>query len=55
MQTTFCFIDGVAQIILQPENAREEQYLSLAVEGRPNVKVKPTTDKSVVLEFVEKQ
>jgi hypothetical protein len=53
MQPIFRFENGTGQIILTPDNPRTKALISLCIEGRPEVRIKHTTDDSLVLEFSE--
>ncbi len=51
MKVAFRFENGTSQLILVPENARDKQYLSLCSDGRNNVRIKPTRDEVLIIEF----
>ncbi len=54
MKITFQFDNGVSRIILEPESARDEQYISLVrMDGKPLVTVENSAgdNKSLVLKF----
>jgi len=49
MRTEWRF-NGSAQLILIPENARDKQMMMLAFDGRPELRIKPTTGDEVIIE-----
>lgn len=55
MKITFSFSNGTSQLILTPENARDKNYLDLCIDGRANIKLKPTTSDSTIIEFTESE
>ena len=42
--------NGSSQVILIPENARDKQFLQLWIDGRPELRVKPTSGEEVIIE-----
>lgn len=53
MQISFRFENGTSQIVLSPENQRDKNYLALCVDGKDNLRIKPTTTDELVIEFKE--
>jgi len=53
MKIAFRFENGTSQLILTPENSRDKQYLSLCVDGRSDIHLKPTAQDFIIVEFVE--
>ena len=53
MKLAFHFENGTSQLILDPENARDEQYLSLCMDGKSDIRLKPTTSKCIIIQFSE--
>ena len=53
MKIAFRFENGTSQLILTPENGRDKQYLDLCMDGKSDIRLKPTTHDSAIIEFVE--
>ena len=53
MKIAFRFENGTSQLILTPENSRDKQYLDLCMDGKSDIRLKPTTHDSAIIEFVE--
>jgi len=53
MNVAFHFSNGTSELVLVPVTPREERYLSLLLENRPTIKVKATTNSTLILEFSE--
>ena len=53
MKITFTFENGTSLMLLTPENNRDKQCLDLCVDGRPVIRLKPTTKDCTILEFSE--
>jgi len=53
MKIAFRFENGSSQLILTPESARDQQYLSLCMDGKQDIRCKPTTKDCTIIEFVE--
>jgi hypothetical protein len=54
MKIEFRF-NGTSQIILFPENQRDKDLLSMALNGRPELRIKPTAGEERIIEAVESQ
>lgn len=52
MKITFIFNGETSQIHLHPENARDERYTELCIDGKPSVVLKTGKDKDIILEFI---
>jgi len=55
MKIAFHFENESSQLILTPENARDQQYLSLCMDGKQDIRLRPTTKDCVIVEFRESQ
>lgn len=53
MKILFQFENGTSLIVLTPENARDKAYLSLCSDGKNDIRIKPTTNESLVIELSE--
>ena len=53
MKIAFRFENGTSECILTPENARDKSYIDLCIDGRSEIKLKPTTTDSIILTFTE--
>jgi hypothetical protein len=53
MKISFTFENGTGLMLLTPENNRDKQLLDLCVDGRPSIRIKPTTKECTILEFSE--
>ena len=51
MKVAFRFENGFSECILTPENARDKSYIDLCIDGRSEIKLKPTTSDSIILCF----
>lgn len=53
MKIAFNFENGTSQVVLTPENARDKTYLSLCVDGKDCIQIKPSNSDALVVEFTE--
>lgn len=53
MKIAFRFENGTSQLILSPENGRDKQYLDLCMDGKGDIRLKPTTKDCTIIEFRE--
>ena len=53
MKVAFRFFNGTSELILTPENNRDKQCLYLCMDGRHDMKLKPTTQEWTIIEFTE--
>jgi hypothetical protein len=53
MTIAFRFQNGTSEMILTPENARDKQYLDLCIDGKQNIRLKPTVQECTIIEFTE--
>jgi hypothetical protein len=53
MKIAFRFENGTSQLILTPDNGRDKQYLDLCMDGKQEIRLKPTTMDCTIIEFVE--
>jgi hypothetical protein len=53
MKIAFRFENGTSELILTPENARDQQYLGLCMDGKQSIRMKPTAKECTILEFSE--
>lgn len=53
MKVAFRFENGSSECILTPENARDKSYIDLCIDGRSEIKLKPTTSDAIILVFTE--
>jgi len=51
MKLAFKFENGTSQLILTPENSRDKTYIDLCIDGKNDIRIKPTTSDAIVLEF----
>jgi hypothetical protein len=51
MKVAFRFENGSSECILTPENARDKSYIDLCIDGRNEIKLKPTSSDSIILCF----
>lgn len=51
MKLSFQFENGSSLIILTPENPRDKTYIDLCVDGKNDIRIKPTTTDGLALEF----
>ena len=51
MKIAFHFEDGNSQVILIPEDKRDEMQLNFVTNGRPVVQIKPNVNNALTLEF----
>lgn len=51
MKLAFKFENGSSEMILTPENARDKTYIDLCIDGKNDVRIKPTNNETIVLEF----
>lgn len=51
MKIAFRFENGTSQLILTPEDQRDKTYIDLCIDGKNDIKLKPTTTDSIILEF----
>jgi hypothetical protein len=53
MKIAFRIENGVSQLILTPENARDKQCLDLCMDGKQDMRLKPTAQDHTIIEFCE--
>jgi len=53
VKLSFRFENGTSQLMLSPENPRDKTYLSLCIDGRNDMRLKPTTSDDIIIEFTE--
>lgn len=53
MKIAFKLFNGTSQIILSPETPRDQLCLNLCIDGRADIKLKPTSNNDTVIEFNE--
>ena len=51
MKIAFKFENGTSKLILTPTDARDKTYLDLCLDGKNDIRLKPTSSESVILEF----
>jgi hypothetical protein len=51
MKLAFRFENGTSQLILMPENQRDKTYIDLCVDGKNDIRLKPTNSDGITLEF----
>ena len=55
MKVAFRFENGSSECILTPENARDKSYIDLCIDGRNEIKLKPTSSDSIILCFTSSE